>query len=42
MKKFIALLTLLFIASGCASKPIIVKDCNKVEGDAGQQVCWKI
>jgi hypothetical protein len=39
MRKLFAII--LFV-SGCASKPVIVKDCQKVEGDQGLQVCSKI
>ena len=38
MKYLIALLLL----SGCASKPILVKDCSHVEGNDNIMVCKKL
>jgi hypothetical protein len=32
----------LLLLGACASKPIIVKDCQKVEGDKNMQVCMKL
>jgi hypothetical protein len=39
---FIIFVVALSLLVGCASKPIIVKDCQKVEGDLQWQVCSKL